>query len=397
MLYLAASQDENTTPYVFKETGVRVYTLEECAYHIHQNWQSFSDESDGENELQSEEFCAWVRECLGLPLVAAKIRDLKGSVVLGFLSLIDFYDEGRLAILRDTLARWEQRQGWERLKEKADSLYNEGEAQKAASVYRRALSALDRFGAEADTDRTKVQNNYAMSLMRLHRFGEASDILREATRLAPENPKLWMALAEACIRGGASFEEGLSALEEAMARTPKASNSVKATEAFLIGLAHKERGDFRKALEYFQSALSTYQEDIYIYAIVECYVSIRMYDLALETLEMLLQRDVSYYIGVSEVRRAQGNLTAAIRAIEQAIAITPESSRLWVKMAKYYRLGYDLDKAEAAARKGLELATGEQAQRASFELARVRKAQGQGKEYQSTLAAILRSFKQEAR
>jgi len=390
-IYLAASQAENSVAYRFRATDIGVYTVEEAAYHVYIYWQDCGD------EVFTPEFLAWVRECAGLPRLAAKIAELGDNPqisvrIIGFLSLFEFYDETHLGEIRASLQHWEARKDWERLKEQGDALYNNGRPQKAVALYRRALAYGENF---------KILNNYAMALMRLNRFDEAAALLERAVAQEPSKLRLWLALAESYIRGR-NFEAGEAALERSVQFQQEPQD--EADIEFLQGLTHLEKGAVRQALVCFQNALEKFYEPHYVYSLAQTHAKLRAYDKAAETLAGIKEKDRRYYMALAGIHRAAGNIPAAIRAAEQAIghpknskpgslssANLAEECEVWAKLAHYHRLDYDLPKAEAAAMRALSLDSGYE--RAKFELACIRKSQGQTREYQSTLASILRGFK----
>jgi cytochrome c-type biogenesis protein CcmH/NrfG len=90
-----------------------------------------------------------------------------------------------------------------------------------------------------------------------------------------------------------------------------------------------------------------------------------------------------------------GNLPRAIKSLEKALMADNTQSELWIMLATYHRMDYNLTMAQGAISKALSLAPDSPA--ALLEQARIRKAGGRTKEYQGILQKILAGFKKDYR
>ncbi|MCL2616339.1 MAG: tetratricopeptide repeat protein [Defluviitaleaceae bacterium] len=374
-LYLAVSHEETRTPYKFKMTDINVYSLEEAAFHVFKYWRESGE------EFLSQEFIDWTRDTLKLPYYASKLTELHdkralSARLIGFLSFFEFYDEIQLSSLRFALQEWEARLLWERLKENADYLYRQGNPAKAAALYRRALEYSENY---------QILNNYAMSLMKLHRFEEAAALLERAVALEPLSVRLRLGLAESHIRAH-SFEPGMRALITAGELDPGNPDI-----EYMHGLLNLETGDTRHSIEHFNKALSAKYDPHYIYSLAQVYIKLRSYDKASEILDTVADKDRTYYIVKADIHKLTHNIPAAIKAIEKALLANRSDVELWTKLAAYHRQDYDLTKAENAVKRALSIDANYE--RANLEAAKIKKAQGKTKEYQTTLGNILSGFK----
>ena len=116
MLKLSVSQQINSVPYVFTQTGQKVFTIEEAQYYVYHNWRLVSD------DFLNDGFVSWVMS-LGLSYFSSKIKDINHQPsfsirILGFLSLTEFFDNDDLNSLKARLEKWESRQDYEKLKER---------------------------------------------------------------------------------------------------------------------------------------------------------------------------------------------------------------------------------------------------------------------------------------
>jgi len=356
-------------------TDISVYSLEEAAFHVHRYWRESGE------EFLSREFVDWVRDVLRLPYVASQISALNERNTLcarltGFLSLFEFYDETMLTPLRAELTAWEERLMWERLKENADYLYRQGSPAKAAGLYRRALSYSENH---------QILNNYAMALMRLHRFNEAAALLERAAALEPDMLRLRLGLAESHIRAR-NLEPGLRAVIAAQELDPGNPDI-----DYMHGLLTLETGETRHSIDYFKKALAAKYDPHYVYSLAQVYIRLRRYDDAAKALDSVAVKDRTYHIIRADIHRLTHNIPAAIKCIEQALLTRRTDAELWAKLAAYHRQDYDLAKAESAI--GKALAIDPDNERAQFESAKIKKALGKTKDYQTTLGGILGRFK----
>ncbi|MCL2699565.1 MAG: tetratricopeptide repeat protein, partial [Defluviitaleaceae bacterium] len=272
-LLLCISQDEPETPYQFKTTGVNVFSFEEAVYHCYHNWKQSID------DFTSEEFLAWTRDTLGLSFLSSRIQSLSklanfSDRLIGFLSIIDYFDEARLSALKTQLTDWETRLEWERLKDRADYLLKKNDPQRAYVLYHKALG----YGENAE-----ILNNLAIAFMKLEHYEQAEKYFERALlarmEVSPQNNlRLLLNLAEAAIYNH-NFVRAEQCLREAESIEPDMADI-----AYLYGELSVETDNIRHSIEFFEKALSIEYDPHFIYRIAETYVRLRKYDAALEAL-----------------------------------------------------------------------------------------------------------------
>ncbi len=390
-LLLATDQENRrVNPYRFKMTGVNVYSLEEALYHCYYHWQESVD------DFLSEEFIEWINSELSLTYIASAVSQLKfkdgfSERFIGFLTLIDYFDEGQILRLKSKLDQWEKHMEWERLKLRADNLLNANEPEKAYLLYERALIKFQN---------AEIYNNMAVALMRLEKHKQAIELLKKAIALqsqdeelgevSPEkrfSGQLMLNLTEALIYNH-DFEEALRNLEQLAKTTEDAAIVI-----FLYGELNYEAGNYTYARDYFIKALEQQEDTHYIYRLSEAYIKLRQYDQALTNLERVRVKNRQFLLKQADIYFSTGNIPAAIKSIERALTLVENSKavELWTRLAKYRRLDYDLEKAEQAILMALRLDEGDQ--RANLEYARIKKANGKIREYRAILHNILSGFK----
>jgi tetratricopeptide (TPR) repeat protein len=121
----------------------------------------------------------------------------------------------------------------------------------------------------------------------------------------------------------------------------------------------------------------------------------RQYEKALSVISSVSFKDAGFHMKQAELHAAAGNLPAAAKAVQLALINQSNNIELWVKLAKYYRMDYDLPKAESAITKALSIDA--ENERARLESARIKKAQGRTREYQGILNQVLKGFRQRYR
>jgi len=378
MLQLCVSQQLNIVPFSFKTTGIRVYSFEEALYHVYHYWRESVD------DILSDGMISWVGQ-MDLPLLATGMNDLKKKSslvarVLGFLQLVDYFDRDELDQLKVDLQAWEQRNEWEQLKERADSLANHGQPGEALALYKRALNTAES---------ALLLNNMGVAYMQL---GAPKDAMRHLTRalaLAPENFDILLHYTEAAILSGEYKTAGAS-LAQAEEQKPDDSGI-----PFLHGLMAHLKKNHNEALIYFKHAAKLSPEiDCYVYKIADVLCAIHQYDKALAALKRIPKKDAAFHAKEAELHAATGSLPAAINALQQALTFG-EAPILLTRLAAYHRQNHDLQKAEATIKKALAIAPDNNP--ALLESARIKKSLGRTRDYQAALNVLLKGLKEKYR
>jgi len=392
MLQLCISQQLSETPFTFRATGIRVYSIEEALYHVYHYWRESAD------EFSSANMSAWV-EGLGLSPLAAKIQTLASissfsKRTLAFLSLIEYFNKAELAQLKTDLVSWEHRVEWERLKDRADQLVSRGEPAKALPLYRRALKY---------EENPFLLNNMAIAYIKTGNYRQGTVLLAKAHAAQPQNQAILLHYTEAAILSD-DYENANTILHEAEKIDPNSPDIL-----FLRGLMVYRQRDFSGALNWFlrakakceapQTQLSATKTAYRIsHKIAETYVQMHQHDKAIDS---LIPDDPTYHIKMSEIYAAYGHahIPEAIRHLRQAIEQEhnqPASAALWAKLAQYYRMDYDWQRANEAITNALSPGS-EPSGGTLLENTRVKKGMGRMREYRAGLGVVLRRLVEEYR
>ncbi|MCL2398392.1 MAG: tetratricopeptide repeat protein [Defluviitaleaceae bacterium] len=381
-LILCASQQENSVPYRFTATGIQVYTFEEALYHVYHYWKQSVDDITASNLI------SWVSDTLGLAVLASKLKEIAkieifSERMLTFLGVIEYFEKSELAALKPQLERWEKRLEWETYKERADDMVKRGEPDKAIPLYHRALH-FDK--------NIPVLNNLSVAYMQMEAYKEACIFLEQALEMEKCNWELILHYAEALLHNN-RITEGAKAIELAAEVSPEAA---KGDILYLRGELSLRKGKHDDAISYFEQAIALYPQDQYVFRLSDVYVGRRQFEKALDVLNHFIpdpvkERNISCLMKEAELHSLAGNLFGAIQTIKRAQKIKPDYVELWVRLARYLRLDYNLPKAEEAIDKALSLDSSNE--RARLESARIKKGTGHTKSYQQLLKGILAEFK----
>ena len=381
-LLFCTSQQANEHPYRFPGTGIQVYSFEEVMYHVYHYWKQSVD------DVTSPNLGAWVHDTLGLSRIAVKIKEITkiepfSERMLAFLKIIPYFNNYEIEAIRPHFERWEKRLEWETYKERADDLVNRGEPGKAISLYRRALQYEENI---------PVLNNLSVAYMQLDNPDEACRCLKRALAISKskENEKsnweLLLHYGEALI-AAKHFEEALHTIELAAQTAPKSADP---DILYLKGELAAMTGKSDEAISFLEQAIALSPEEQYVFRLSDVYATRRQFEKALEILAKSKQ-SLPCLMKTAELHNKADNLPAAISAIRKAIEIKSGFVELWVRLARYNRLNYDLVSAEEAITKAMSLDSGNE--RVRLELARIQKNMGQTRAYQQLLKGILSEFK----
>jgi len=385
MLQLCISQDVTNTPYTFKATGIRVYSIEEALYHAYHYWRESID------ELISDNLITWVSS-LEITQIAAKVRTLPAILpaskrLLAFLNITEYFSAPELAALKTDLERWEHRVEWEKLKDRADNLISRGEPAKALSLYRRALS----YG-----DNPALINNMGIANMQLSNYAEAVKLLAKAHAAQPESAAITLHYVEALILNG-NHDEAMKMLQTASGYSYAGGQPPNETAnyKYLQGLMAYQQNDYSSALIHFLKAEALDPENpLYTHKLAETYQQLNQYDKALATLSE--SSTAPHHEKIAEVYAAYGHshMPEAIRHLRQAISqCGRNNAALWTKLAEYYRKDYDLERANEAIAHALPAKSAA----AFLENARIKKGLGRMREHRTGLSDALKVLTQRYR
>jgi tetratricopeptide (TPR) repeat protein len=154
--------------------------------------------------------------------------------------------------------------------------------------------------------------------------------------------------------------------------------------------------EYIKAVDYLNEAIRLApNEPPYRYLLADAYIKIRRYETALSTMDHVAVKDAPFYEKLAECHAAAGQTGAAVKAMHKALFMNGAGAGLWVKLAAYHRLDYDLTQAEGAVTRALLIDP--ENERAKLENARIKKSLGRTREYQAILHDLLACLRKKYR
>ena len=378
-LYLCKTLEMAGKPYKFSITGIGVYSFEEALYHCLHYFKESAD------DFTSPEFIAWVCGELGLLNLKTKLENIRkeklfSKRLIEFLSLAEYITEAELERVRTAASEWENRLEWEKLKERGDYLMNHNEFTKAFVFYKKALEYAEN---------TELLNNTAISLMKQGRYDEAVILFTAALEKAPDDERIMLCLAEAHTLNKNADE----------ARTILARCQESAEVYYFLGELDIQASAYTSAIANYAKAIELSDDLIrdvdFIYRLADVYVKLRQFNKALEVISNVQEKDKYHMKKNAELLEKSGNIPAAIKCVEKALVYNSDSVDLWIRLAVYHRMSYDLNRAYSAIIKALNLSP--KSEKAMLEHARIKKAMGKTKDYQQILKSLLDGFKESFR
>ena len=383
MLKLCVSQQKNNIAYVFSQTGQRVFSIEEAQYYVFHNWRLVSD------DFLCDSFVAWVAG-IGLSFFSSKIKEISRQPsfslrILGFLGLTEYFGDDELNFLKSRLEKWEARQDYEKLKERADYFTATGEPIKAIPLYKQAI-ALE--------ESEYLLNNLGVAQMQVQNFSDAVESFKRAISLSPSNFDVLLGLIESLIRSGNVKEAGTE-LQKLIGSN--ANTKSIADISYLQGLLAWNEKRHLDCLTFLKEACKLNPESVFfVMEVASKLTAMRQFESAINFLESSQIKDYAYYAAKADVYKAAKDFPKAIKAVKKAIQQAGgKNTTLYTKLASFYRQDYNLPQAESSIQIALEADPGNEL--AKLELARIKKAQGRIRDYQSELNDVLGEFKKRYR
>ena len=133
----------STNPFLIKESGINIYTIEELCYYLYNNTYMVT------GEFFCDELVDYLKNELELPSLAQKIKygiDHKAellTMVMDVLSSNEYYTSDDREKIESTLKALGSKSKCERMKARADMLLDRGKIVSAASAYKDILNVKD--------------------------------------------------------------------------------------------------------------------------------------------------------------------------------------------------------------------------------------------------------------
>lgn len=378
-ILLSLTQTDITSGFKFKNTGITVYSFEEALYYYFNYWK------ESQNDFLTDDFINWVSQELNEKEIVKSLKKLRSikrfsDRYVKFLCTIDYFSEDQLNSLKESLEIWETRLTWEKYKEEGDFFASKGEFCKAINLYEKAKNHVASF---------EIYNNMGVVYSKMGNTDLAVDCLEKAYSINKTSDKvnqdIIFNLAEAVL-----LDNNSERAKNLIALLPEGENKF-----YLLGLYNDVTNNIILSASFYNRAYSFSQDDFYLYKIVDLYIKLEKYDVAIQYLDRIVDKNKFYYFKIVQIYELTDRVDQAIMLILEQINSTNEDVFLLIELSKCYRLKGEFDSAE----KVINIAESYEPKndKILLEKAIIKKELGLVKDFQVILNNILLSFKKQYR
>ncbi|MCL1936203.1 MAG: hypothetical protein FWF57_07525 [Defluviitaleaceae bacterium] len=367
-LLLAVSQEENTVPYTFKATGLKVYSFEEAIFYTYHNWH-FDD-------FLTKDFIDWLL-ILKLDNLVQKLEKIKeltkySEKLMYFLSIIYYFNKNQLEKIRCEVMKWEKINESKLLKKEGDTIIFKS-PKEAIKKYEKAIKI---------ESNVTVYNNLAISYMKNFEYEKAVIAFKTAHGLDKENIDIILNYANALIE---TLDIKTAIKYISKARSIENNSRIH----YLNAKIAFKNNDIASAICHMEEAISVESKDNYFYYLSNLYILENDYKNALIILKKMNTKNENYYEKLSEIYALCGNFSSAISSVNKAYSISKSSKHLAI-LASYHRQNRDLETATRIIKMAVNMPDNNLAK---IEEAKIKKAKGYIKDYQNIMDSILKEAK----
>ncbi len=376
-LKLSLTENVTVVPYRLSN-GINIYSIEEAIYLFYKNFKEYS------TDFFDDKFIKWVDTQLLNGELTNKLIDIKKQQSfyqrsIDFLTINNFYTLEEIEKISLELFNWEKRGQVERKKIKGDRFFEQNMFENAIKCYKDAI--------DFDVSNYVLYNNVAICYIRLKKYDLALTYLKKAINIEPNNIDLIFNIIELLIE-----KEDFSYAKEYI---EKLDDSMQYNKNYYLGELYFKQKEYDNAKKYYSKAYLFEKNSNIILKLTDCYVNLKLYDKANQSLNLIEDVEIDTLIAKSQIYEKLNNIPMAIKCIEKANFYNRNNYKLWLKLAKYYRQEYNLLKAEGAIYKAYTLEPNNK--EVLFEQSLIKKAQGKFKEYQSILSKVVQKTSEEYR
>ncbi len=197
---------EARTPYLVRDTGVRLYSLEELCYYLYNNIYVIG------NDFISAELIAFIRGETGEEALAGRLSEMVeqhaglAEMVVTILKYVDYYSMGEIEEIRGILETLHTQNVYERLKSRADSYLGSRHYSRAIQNYRAVIDG-PRDMSLSGLFYAKVYHNTGVAYAKLFMFRQAVPYFEEAYRIGQHEESKKCALAARQLAKGEDYIE----------------------------------------------------------------------------------------------------------------------------------------------------------------------------------------------
>lgn len=372
MKLISSSEILSEIPYTFELTGINVYSIEEVLWHI------FNYLEKSLNIFEDNAFFQWAENQIGLKKeVKAFINNKKelNEKIIDFISFFNYLSQKEIDELRQRLYALSEVDSFESQKEIGDLFYKNGKYQQAVYAYSKALE-LDREKEEL------IKNNIGLCCLQARDYENSVSFFEEAYEKS-KKPTILLNLIQGLILNG-----GYSRAEKLLSQY---SGEDIFNLAYLKAMLFLAKAEYNNCILALKQCLEIKKDFSVVMKISDILIRQRKFEEAIAFLESLEEKDATVYVKLAEIYCAEENYSLGIKAVQRGLIYYMNDVRLWIKLAKCYRLNLDFLRADGAICKAKMLE--ENNIEVNLEFAKIRKCQGRMNDYRDYLGKGLSIIK----
>lgn len=363
------------TPYTFEQTGINVYSIEEVIWHI------FNYLSKSLNIFEDDAFFQWAENKLGLK---EEIKILKNSEkelndrIIDFFSQFNYLNKEELELIKDKLYSLTNADTYEKQKEIGDLFYKNGKYQQAVYAYSKAL--------ELDEDKEDIiKNNIGLCCMQVQDYENSISFFTQAYE-KNKNQAILLNLIQSFILSGNSLKA-----EEFLKEYSIQNFNDEFNISYLKAMLCLSKGEYNNCILELKKCFELKKDFAVIIKISDILIRQRKFEEAIAFLESIEKKNAEIYVKLAEIYCAEENYLFAIKAVQKGLIYYMSDVRLWIMLAKCYRLSLDFIRADGAICKAKML--DENNIEVNLEFAKIRKCEGRTSDYKNYLGKSLNIIK----
>jgi tetratricopeptide (TPR) repeat protein len=220
------------------------------------------------------------------------------------------------------------------------------------SLYQNSLDEFD-LAIKYNPDDWKPYNKKGLIFFGTKSYSQAKQMFQKASTLNSKNSQLLVNLGMVDYMEG-NKDGALSYWEKSISLSPDDNDGKPLNN---IGNLYKEKGDFKKAIEYYEKATSLEKSYLYINNLAEAYRASGQAEKAEKILLGSIKENPKSqlaHFNLAKVYSEQNKLDQALKAFAKSLEVNPQFLDPYYESAQIYLKQNDKDSAVAQLKKALE-------------------------------------------
>ncbi len=220
------------------------------------------------------------------------------------------------------------------------------------SLFQNSLDEFD-LAIKYDPEDWKPYNKKGLIYFGTKNYSQAKQMFTKAGTLNSKNPQILVNLGMVDYMEG-NKDGALGYWEKSVSLNPN-DNDGKALNN--IGNLFKEKGDLKKAIEYYEKAAGHEKSNLYLNNLAEAYRGIGQIDKAEKILLASIKENpkgLLAHFNLAKVYGEQNKLDQALKAFEQSLTVNPQFLEPYYESAQIYLKKNDKGSAVAQLKKAIE-------------------------------------------